>query len=761
MSRKILTTITALWQKEPSDSDLQVCDVYTYELPYDPPQKATGRLSCEAPVEQLLEMAYSDNEPVDKIICLVSSQAKDIHGKVQEVGGEYYDNITSYKYFQEVINRYINDKHPGARVPDFETVEYNVNETAACIHDILKYFSAEDVVDIDMTSGLRSQVIHVILCMEAMIYQEIKIKNLLYAQVLDRNKKTGRITHEEHIYNIINLINAVSDFTNHGKADALYNCFKDSEPLRGLCQKIKTFSDKLVICRTDGLSEDIEKINEYLDRVKDELGEAIRNNPSKYSNTEKVFQTLIPAIKEQFVEDAGDKKIIDKYKFNKSVKASTLTDIFLVMWCVKNGLIQQALSIIRENLYKIVIDNQWITYGDTMGDIANRLKSKYQEASSFAFERLYRIKPDFCLEKEYEPLSKLIGENLKDALKKFNDSNWSEITYDTLHIDIGRAMNNDFMINMSESNFHDIVCYAYYLQYIRNTVMHAGVYEGRIKVSATFGLEDKIGIEKNKEGKKETNYYLKEITLKNEDHLPNVYAEEVVDIENIKKTLNGLIDILLKECCLSDKDRESIRRENEEIYKQYREKLRESERLEMLSDLNAKGVEVSACSSYDEIEKKYLMEKRRTELLAKCKMKKNPNASLDEIEKQIEKEEIRTKEILKKENERIKKWNYCKNKPDQNATLEEIMKCLNEEQIERTAYLKEKYPLGKECNITLSEAEFGKQIVQKIRDDIEMKISIKGKNEHFNNTAEVKVRITSHITNTVPNRIMAELLETC
>lgn len=493
----------------------------------------TGRISCEAPVKTLIRNAYDkDKGSKIEILCLVSAETLE-DGEIREreikvdssshtsTTTEISMRKTSLQYFKDRIDLFVKDN--SYTEISYVPICYDINNPAANIHDILIKIQKEDIIYIDITSGPRTLPSHVTMCMEAMLYRGIKIESIVYAQL-----GANIITHEEYIYDIINLINAVSDFTNHGKSDALSECFKDTQDndLKELCGAMKEFSNQLAICRISDIDKKVDEINGYLDQLS---SKKISENDKDLPNTEKVFNTLIPAIKDKFVQNAD----------NECWKK-----LNLIQWCLDRGMIQQALSLFRENAALILIDHKLIKINIKVIEpyFKKFKRGEHDTLSNFAVERLYRFDPNYnpadstYAVDEYNKWEVRVTTGSKDR---------TIVTCSTLHNKtFEKAKNYGYEIEMEKNHFHDFICYFYNLNFLRNTVMHAGVYDGKIEIQKNEEVPEEdelIEVESKTAGKKR---YLYKIGLYDGTKLPNYDETEIINFENIHNTLQNALNIL-------------------------------------------------------------------------------------------------------------------------------------------------------------------------------------------------------------------------
>lgn len=527
MSHKVITTI-------PNVRSMTVVK-YKNSLHHD--EVIEGVLSCEAPVKALIKNSITRDDPVEEVICLVSAEAGSPNAIIS-VDAE----LSSYDLFKRNISEYVqNELH--CTIPIFTSVSYDIKSAEMCITDILSLLSFGDTVDIDVTSGDRTLATHLVLCLEAMVIQGVNLGNVVFAQFFSSKSENNPIRVINHVFDMIELINAINDFSRHGKALSLSGCFKktDNSTLQNLCMKMSTFSSKLAICRVSGISNDIHGIWESLsDYAKLNLDD---NTPM----IEKMFQVLIPSIEKQFVQnDQND----------------TVVNLRLAKWCAERGMLQQALSLIRENGNEAMAEFGFLLPSERIKDIYQAKKARKElkkhdaSLSQFTIDKLRLLKPNDGL-RENDIVEVCTRQNGRDVWTIQNIESFEKA--ESFYVKKSRAVNIGYTVNLEESVLQDCIVLLYYLQFIRNAVMHAGEYEGKVLDYDGENL-------------------LHSLHVNSMDHeLPcnRKEQEEILKEENIREALIHTVDLLLSQ--IEQHGREYLRIKEEKEAKEAEEERKASE----------------------------------------------------------------------------------------------------------------------------------------------------------------------------------------
>lgn len=526
-----------------------------------------GVFSNEAPVKYLLDKCRERGESEVALICLNSAETLNLTEGVdnlayfyRETDAEgrsvlykvYYDKQsrgycykdrdgktvpadltecvfkTSYEYYRERIEEYAGSSGSAVRIR-WESIQYSVSNAEQCISaliDLLKNTpEGTRSVGIDITSGQRTLPYNIFLCLESLVNQRIiHLTDMVYARLGSGERPDDRneIREETHIAGLIDLINGVNSFTAHGKSEDLEKCLENTSvtEISELVRSIRVFSDKLLICRIMGITEDVDRIHEALNTAERLTRISM---PSGLRTRERVFLHLIPTIRKNFVA-VGDAA----GKTKEQIEAEKT--LSLIQWCVDHGMLQQALSIYRENVAEILADTKLVAMGEVFSANyeARRAAKKYasnikidehSQPEAYWFDRLYRFKKTYLkLEKDGPSLSageviQWETEGLRDILRTMRKDYSEKCTvvdasgkpmellqgdgikyrFNSVFEDGGGSLNPEDLrpnteaicvlgdlgisICMSNEHFCDCLTYAYYLQFIRNAVMHAGTFD--------------------------------------------------------------------------------------------------------------------------------------------------------------------------------------------------------------------------------------------------------------------------------------------
>lgn len=272
----------------------------------------------------------------------------------------------------------------------------------------------------------------------------------------------GTIVNTDLSFEHMKILDAVNEFVRSGSASALRRCFKDtqSRTVKDLLKVMEEFSDAIQLCSIK-LGDTLLRLNQQLDQTE------------KYVTDDKeglfIVKTMIPLIRSKFSIKSDD---------------SFYATLGIVKWCLENNLIQQALTIYRENAAEIIMSKKFIetdqkVYGRTINRMMDgRHISKKNETELFcvlgeAFQNMYRNPAAGSKETE---------DGIRRYIKNYNgkkyDKNGTIICRD-MEWTIGAIFFRDeFMpdgvkLNISTELFRRIVSDYRFVTSARNRVNHA------------------------------------------------------------------------------------------------------------------------------------------------------------------------------------------------------------------------------------------------------------------------------------------------
>ena len=357
-----------------------------------------GIQANEAPIKYLISKHHKGKNPVSEIIFLCSEKCleRKIPNSVLPEGMTLDDEreyISPKRFFTERIEEYC--RRNNMQIPLFTAVAYSPKQPADSLDAVINLFKEDTSYSIDITGGQRDTVI--LLSIAAQIIK-LGSRGTSVGDIVYSNFDALTIFDQKNTYGLIDLVNAISAFTDYGRADQLESFFIENDyvkqPTKELCASMKSFSDALALCQVDGIEQLAKRIQKGFSNVEEQLGRlrerysaytdaieqigkssGVRNRsfeeamaivreahpevdfsdlddddlakklvdlrkPTMMNRSELLFLSLIPTMRERFIPETKD-------------EASLLIEI--IRWCIDHQMIQQALCIFRERISECLV----------------------------------------------------------------------------------------------------------------------------------------------------------------------------------------------------------------------------------------------------------------------------------------------------------------------------------------------------------------------------------------------------------------------
>lgn len=450
----------------------------------------SGRYSMEPGTKHILNKLSKDNKKMNKIIMLITPEAKNTNNKPE--------NENAIEYYKEEIKRFVKEGDVYSdltEVDDFETklsVEYTSDEVDNLFEEIelsdsnkLSYEAVPEIVEkvlkesengdyevrlfLDMQGGSRVSTFIVNAAVHMLQDDKIKLDST-YATLYNQDNKAHQLRDESLSNHVLDMVSGMDEFLNYGRAKKFkeYFAYYKEKYKKGnklaeepIVKTICSISDAISICDIEGFYKGVDQLKVEIDKYYDEVPDA----------KDAIFQAFIQKIEKTYVGIwEKDRRAIDVMK-----------------WCLNKEWYQQALTVCEAKIPEQMIKEKVVYYDETFLTkfynyyLLNKGQLKHvKDSSIFVFKNyLYEfngktrakgswkdlIEADELLseykgdEKLYQVLlqyTKLAGlrnqinhvgqsvklEKLIDKMKKFIES------YDTLVGDNRKT--NDYIITMDD-----------------------------------------------------------------------------------------------------------------------------------------------------------------------------------------------------------------------------------------------------------------------------------------------------------------------
>lgn len=289
-------------------------------------------------------------EKLDGYVVLVSQKVKD--GIVETTDKTHMAFIKDRT--EEILSAdFYKDKKPEKDI--FKPVPFDegagTEETIKTVLDTTSKIEAvskgENVnLYIDISGGLRDASILLLITSRILeCFDNIIVKDVIYSK-LGPTYKTGTIEKHKRMFDLLTLVAGVEEFVTFGSVRSLEKYLATVQDeitpeIKATIEAMRNFSEKMQLCRSTDFEEAINELDEAL---KEFANCFAKKQDEKRNITEKLFDTLY-------------KKIFDKYDalFAKGQSRSE-KKVSQFRWCLNNGYLQQAMTLITEQTPQIYFD---------------------------------------------------------------------------------------------------------------------------------------------------------------------------------------------------------------------------------------------------------------------------------------------------------------------------------------------------------------------------------------------------------------------
>lgn len=301
----------------------------------------------DAPARFLLKLAEHNEEPIDKIFCIVSKDVYNI--KLPQLENESSKLVlekgkTAFDRFSTLIR---NEVGPSIEIIpiyyDFDSNNKGIDEKDRPPH-IYNQIEACDIgesIYIDYTGGLRDINLLMIALIRYLEFKGIVCKDIIYSNFHSDPKKIHSI---RSTYNMFDMINGVSEFVSTGNARQLVDLQKklenttNNDNVNNFVSSLQSFSDAIALCNVGSIVDAITSISESINTLEQDISDDI---------FVQMFKTLIPTVKEKLYIDKTPPSILD-----------------LSQWCLDNNMLQQAVTIYNEKILFYYYDHYTEFYNE-------------------------------------------------------------------------------------------------------------------------------------------------------------------------------------------------------------------------------------------------------------------------------------------------------------------------------------------------------------------------------------------------------------
>ena len=436
--------------------------------------------------EEVLKDAYLLNvERVEynpALIKLVeyAKKTNDVPDIVQaEEKGKTTDNycIPHYDYFertvQEGCGKYgvtppVFHKQPISNEPSDAEVRNMIVTVGKEIDACVSGKRSDYRVVLDCTGGDRSAAVMMIALTKMLGdagFNEIKLMGLNY-NAKNTQSTPVPVREKAEMGQIFDLISGTRIFLSYGDSNALNEFFAgtgiDDEDEKAL-HYIQDFSDALKLCDAKGMHDRLRRLVDYIN--------------ARQSSDDPLFEYVLDAIKRDFSGSKAEDNLL---------KEENITELNIISWCLRKGLIQQAVTFYAERIPVAFVGQKIIYY--TKDDNWEKEKERYQNKWKDEIIIYENELHNRLIYEHYDPNNNDEAEKKKVSPTYFSES----VKFFDLCVRINKKkkilVGDDFVIGdeyKDDPKRRELVrCIANYKEFrriIRNGIMHANIEQGKMK----------------------------------------------------------------------------------------------------------------------------------------------------------------------------------------------------------------------------------------------------------------------------------------
>ena len=217
----------------------------------------------------------------------------------------------------------------------------------------------------DMTGGMRNASMMMLGVMRLLDFSKLKMGMVLYSN-WEAGRSVNFVEDSGDVYRFFDLVAGATEFARYGSVEKLteYYGMADGDDLvfdekycisRELFELIKAmgyFARSIKLCRYGEFEDACRALSDRISAFE-------KNGPEYVDANDKIFATLLPTIKESY------KKILGPHD-----------DLDIITWCVKQGYLQQAMTLYTERVPEFISDNGFYKLN---GKIKKKIKDKIKD----------------------------------------------------------------------------------------------------------------------------------------------------------------------------------------------------------------------------------------------------------------------------------------------------------------------------------------------------------------------------------------------
>lgn len=330
--------------------------------------------SNESAVRELAAYLQKRSQKIDKIFLFSSQATKKLLEKA---------DMTTVDFFKRRIIEFV----PAENII---TVDYDesksMNEALSDIGEMGKSILAEAekiqkeqgadcpiTIHADMTGGMRNASMMMLGVMRLLNFSGLQMGRILYSN-WELNRDVNYVEDSQDVYRFFDLVAGATEFAKYGSVEKLADYYNidvfEQKPYTDECNLNRElyelvnamgyFAQSIKLCRYGELQDACALLAKKIQAF---TNLALQN----YDANDKLFATLLPTIEESY----------------KTV-LSAHDDLDIITWCVKQGHLQQAMTLYTERVPEFIAKQGFYTLDDaTAKEINKKVKNEDISAANY------------------------------------------------------------------------------------------------------------------------------------------------------------------------------------------------------------------------------------------------------------------------------------------------------------------------------------------------------------------------------------------
>lgn len=312
----------------------------------------------------------------------------------------------------------------------------------------------------DMTGGMRNASMMMLGVMRLLNFSGLQMGRILYSN-FSFNRKINFVEDSQDVYRFFDLVAGATEFAKYGSVEKLADYYNidiyEQKPYTAECglsrelyelvNAMGYFAQSIKLCRYGELQDACALLAAKM--------QAFTNPERKnYDANDKLFEALLPTIKESY------KTILSAHD-----------DLDIIAWCVKQGYLQQAMTLYTERVPEFIAKQGFYTLdAATAKEINKKVKNEEFSAANYLLciwgkdvdkrgdIQVYfkqALKEPLKLLKQYKTVDNTEAEQKLEALQQDIDAHSFFITFDK--DDFRKALSELKQIFANEITYQDII----------------------------------------------------------------------------------------------------------------------------------------------------------------------------------------------------------------------------------------------------------------------------------------------------------------